>query len=114
VKRTINPQSEETLMKNKVKETGLRRMVVMLAVFTAIVVCYDAWCLISGHVKEGLYILPLALGGFIAILAKIISHLEDFDPDARERVEYDLSKDSCLHPDNLPKGRRDAPDGTSD
>jgi hypothetical protein len=99
---------------NSKKEVGLRRIVILLAAFAATVVAYDVWCLVSGHAKEGLYILPFALGGFVAITAKIIRHLETFDPDARKRVEHDLSKDSYLHPDNLPKGRRDAPDGTSD
>ncbi|HTK04839.1 MAG TPA: hypothetical protein VL500_04605 [Candidatus Eisenbacteria bacterium] len=96
------------------KEVGLRRLTVMLVVFTALVVVYDVWCLASGNAKEGLYIMPFALGAFIAIMAKIISHLERFDPDDRDRFEATIPKDSYLHPDNHPKGRRDAPDGTSD
>lgn len=100
-------------MKNR-KEIGLRRMTVALAVFTALVVGYDVWCLASGHAKEGLYILPFALAAFIAILAKITSHIETFDPDSSPRGDHAIPKDSCLHADNLPKGRRDAPDGTSD
>lgn len=101
-------------MKNKVKEVGLRRILVMLVVMTVAVVIYDVWCLVSGHAKEGLYIMPFALGAFIAIVAKIISLYENFDPDKQERFEADIAEESCLHPENLPKGRRDAPDGTSD
>lgn len=96
------------------KEIGLRRMAVALAAFTALVVGYDVWCLTSGHAQEGLYILPFALAGFIAILAKITSHLEALDPDASPRRDHAIPRDSFLHPDNHPKGRRDAPDGTSD
>ncbi len=101
-------------MKTPQKEVGLRRIVVLLAVLTAAVVVYDIWCLVSGHAKDGLYIMPFALGAFIGITVKIISVFENFDPDKRERLEADVSKASCLHPDNQPEGRRDAPDGTSD
>ena len=96
------------------KEIELRRMAVALAVFTALVVCYDVWCLASGNAREGLYILPFALAGFIAILAKITSHLETHGPDASMRPDRAIPKDSFLHADNQPKGRHDAPDGTSD
>jgi hypothetical protein len=87
----------------KRKEVGLRRIIAMLVALTTFVVVYDLWCLIAGRAGEGLYVLPFAPAAFIAITAKIVSHLETFDPDASPRRDYPLPKGSPLHPDNRPK-----------
>jgi len=96
------------------KEVGLRRLIALLAVLMAFIVVYDVWCLASGNAKDGLYVLPFALGAFIVVLTKIVRYFERFDPDGSARLEFKLPKDPRRHPDDHSKERRGAPDGTSD
>ena len=54
-------------MKRKDDELPLFLTQLLLIPLFCTVVIYDIWCLASGNAGLGLYVLPFALGGFIAI-----------------------------------------------
>lgn len=89
-------------------------VILLLAALTAGCVAYDIWCIADGRVKDGFYVYPVIFVTSILILAKLESLRSA--PSTRVTPEEDrkVEKDSYLHPDHHPKGRRDAPDGQSD
>ncbi len=97
------------------EDAALRRMSAALFVLAALSLAYDVVSLASGPVdlnRHLPFLFPFVLTLF-GIFCRKASRSRKLPGNTGQAAdEYDRS--SCLHPDNHPKGRRDAPDGTSD
>lgn len=79
---------------------------------------YDVVTIVTGTVDPNVHLPFVLAAGLTAIGLIILAILRhsagcgDCRPGRRDPGE--ISKDSCLHPDNWPRGRIDPPDGLSD
>lgn len=93
----------------------IRRVATGLFILAAVFALYDTVTLIryGADLNRHLpFLLPVALACYGFACLKMLRNRKQSDGTAPRAGEYD--RQSYLHPGNHPKGRRDAPDGTSD
>jgi len=90
----------------------------VLLTAAATLTVYDAATIIRGTVDPNVHLPFVLAGGLTAIgliILAILRHSVSCGDCRRSRLDPgEVSKDSCLHPDNWPRGRIDPPDGLSD
>lgn len=109
-------------MRRYIKSSGDAVLVIyafLLFSMSLSVLIYDIVTIANGtvdpdrHVPFLVTIVGTILGAFCLVIVYRAQKRDDGPHDSTKQ-ELDPPKDSYLHPDHLPKDRRDAPDGQSD